>query len=278
MSTDALERRAAADAIAGAASPPSGSGMNERILQINDFCVDYGVDEGAVRAVDGVDLHLDRSKVLGVAGESGSGKSTLVYGFTRLLRAPALITGGTAFFNVGIAAAIPELAQELDQIQLVPLSDRRVLMVLVTSDHMVRNRVVMLDEPTAPEELTSICNYVNRNFSGWQLGQARRELLRRIETQLGAPSVTASPSRMGSKTSKPALDLIYVNAECANVLDRNPAFVQLFLDNVKMSPEDHAADVEAIARQREYGSTGDEECAIYRYTGRAKSPTFTPAA
>ena len=28
--------------------------------------------------------------------------------------------------NVGIAAAIPELAQELDQIQLVPLSDRRV--------------------------------------------------------------------------------------------------------------------------------------------------------
>jgi heat-inducible transcriptional repressor len=85
--------------------------------------------------------------------------------------------------NVGIAAAIPELAQELDQIQLVPLSDRRVLMVLVTRDHMVRNRVVMLEEPTAPEELTSICNYVNRNFSGWQLGQARRELLRRIESE-----------------------------------------------------------------------------------------------
>src|ERR1017187_4905211 len=119
-----------------------------------------------------------------------------------------------------------------------------------------------------------------------------RQLLRRIETQLGAPSVTASPSTgvpgersllagvkgVGSKTSKPALDLIYVNAECASVLDRNPAFTQLFLDNVKMSPEDHAADLEAIARQREYGSTGDEECAIYRYTGRAKSPTFTPAA
>jgi len=85
--------------------------------------------------------------------------------------------------NVGIAAAIPELAQELDQIQLVPLSDRRVLMMLVTRDHMVRNRVVMLEEPTSPEELASICNYVNRNFSGWQLGQARRELLRRIESE-----------------------------------------------------------------------------------------------
>ena len=85
--------------------------------------------------------------------------------------------------NVGIAAAIPEMAQELDQIQLVPLSDRRVLMVLVTRDHMVRNRVVMLEEPTSPDELTSICNYVNRNFSGWQLGTARRELLRRIESE-----------------------------------------------------------------------------------------------
>jgi heat-inducible transcriptional repressor len=85
--------------------------------------------------------------------------------------------------NVGIAAAIPELAQELDQIQLVPLSDRRVLMVLVTRDHMVRNRVVMLEEATSPGELASICNYVNRNFSGWQLGQARRELLRRIENE-----------------------------------------------------------------------------------------------
>jgi peptide/nickel transport system ATP-binding protein len=74
---------------------------NERILEINDFSVDYGVDEGSVRAVDGVSLHLDRSKVLGVAGESGSGKSTLVYGFTRLLRAPGVITGGTALFNVG---------------------------------------------------------------------------------------------------------------------------------------------------------------------------------
>jgi hypothetical protein len=45
-----------------------------------------------------------------------------------------------------------------------------------------------------------------------------------------------------------------------------------------MSPEDHAADLEAIAQQKEYGSTGDEECAIYRYAGRAKGPIFTPAA
>jgi heat-inducible transcriptional repressor len=82
--------------------------------------------------------------------------------------------------NVGIAAAIPALAQELDQIELIPLADRRVLMILVTRDHMVRNRVVSLDEPVRPDELVSIRNYINRNFSGWQLGEARRELVRRL--------------------------------------------------------------------------------------------------
>jgi SAM-dependent methyltransferase len=96
-----------------------------------------------------------------------------------------------------------------------------------------------------------------------------KQLLRRIETRF---------ARRPPRSFEPALDLIYVNAECANVLDRNPAFTQLFLDNVKMSPEDYAADLEAIARQKEYGSTGDEECAIYRYTGRAKGPIIPPAA
>src|SRR5438105_11436238 len=82
--------------------------------------------------------------------------------------------------NVGIAAAIPALAQELDQIELVPLADNRVLMILVTRDRMVRNRVVSLDVPASAEELASIRNYVNRNFGGWQLGKARRELLQRM--------------------------------------------------------------------------------------------------
>jgi SAM-dependent methyltransferase len=86
-----------------------------------------------------------------------------------------------------------------------------------------------------------------------------RQLLDNIEAQYGARP-KSSPA--------PALDILYVNAECAHVLDGRRNFTQLFLDNVPMSPEDHAADLEAIAAQKEYGSTGDEECAIYRYSPR----------
>lgn len=88
--------------------------------------------------------------------------------------------------NVGIAAAMPAQGQALDQIELLPLVEGRVLMILVTKDGMARNRVVSLEEPATPEELASIRNYVNRNFSGWMLGDARRELLRRMAEERAA--------------------------------------------------------------------------------------------
>ena len=85
--------------------------------------------------------------------------------------------------NVGIAAAMPTGGQVLDQIELLALSDGRVLMILVTRDRMVRNRVVMLGEPVTQDELGSIRNYVNRNFGGWTLREARLELLRRMDLE-----------------------------------------------------------------------------------------------
>ena len=85
--------------------------------------------------------------------------------------------------NVGIAAAIPASSQVLDQIELAPLAGRRVLVVVVTRDRMVRNRVVALDEDLSLEDAASIRNYLNHHFSGWVLSQARRELEHRLHLQ-----------------------------------------------------------------------------------------------
>jgi len=65
------------------------------VLDIRDFSVVYRTPGGDVRAVDHMNLALQPGEVVGLAGESGSGKSTLAYGACRLLRAPALITGGS---------------------------------------------------------------------------------------------------------------------------------------------------------------------------------------
>ena len=83
--------------------------------------------------------------------------------------------------GVGIAAAIPQSSPALDQVELVALPDRRVLMVVMTRDHQVRNRVITLDERLTSDELASIRNYINRNFSGWLLEEVRRELAQRLD-------------------------------------------------------------------------------------------------
>jgi heat-inducible transcriptional repressor len=88
--------------------------------------------------------------------------------------------------NVGIAAAMPTGGQVLDQIELMALSEGRILMILATRDRMVRNRVVTLGEPVSQEELANIRNYVNRNFAGWTLRDARQELLRRMDAERAA--------------------------------------------------------------------------------------------
>jgi heat-inducible transcriptional repressor len=88
--------------------------------------------------------------------------------------------------NVGIAAAIPTDAQQLDQIELLLLPDRRVLMVVVTRDGEVRNQLATLSEPVTQDELQSIRNYVNLHFTGWTLASIRRELGRRLERENAA--------------------------------------------------------------------------------------------
>jgi heat-inducible transcriptional repressor len=86
----------------------------------------------------------------------------------------------------GIAAAIPTLSQTLDQVDLLALADRRVLMVLATRDHMVRNRVVYLTEYVTQDELYSIRNYLNQNFGGWIISDIQCELEARLKKESAA--------------------------------------------------------------------------------------------
>ncbi len=71
----------------------------DMLLEVNHLSVDYYAASGTVHAVADVSLTLQRGEILGLAGESGSGKSTLAYAITRLLRPPAVITGGEVLYS-----------------------------------------------------------------------------------------------------------------------------------------------------------------------------------
>jgi peptide/nickel transport system ATP-binding protein len=80
-------------------------------LDIRDLSIVYRTPAGDVRAVHEVNLALNAGEIVGLVGESGSGKSTLAYGACRLLRAPALITGGSVTYQGRRAASPTDILQ-----------------------------------------------------------------------------------------------------------------------------------------------------------------------
>ena len=62
--------------------------MAERLLEVKNLKTYFFTDEGTVRAVDGVDLHIDKSETLGVVGESGCGKSVTALSVMKLIPQP----------------------------------------------------------------------------------------------------------------------------------------------------------------------------------------------
>src|ERR687891_257852 len=74
--------------------------MAERLLDIKGLKTHFFTDEGVVRAVDGVDLYIDKGETLGVVGESGCGKSVTALSIMRLIpQPPGRIVEGRILYN-----------------------------------------------------------------------------------------------------------------------------------------------------------------------------------
>jgi peptide/nickel transport system ATP-binding protein len=62
--------------------------MAEILLDIRDLKTWFATDDGLVRAVDGVDLTIERGETLGVVGESGCGKTVTARSVLKLIDMP----------------------------------------------------------------------------------------------------------------------------------------------------------------------------------------------
>src|ERR1700757_3826369 len=62
--------------------------MADTLLDIKGLKTWFKTEDGMVRAVDGVDLHIDRGETLGVVGESGCGKTVTARSVLKLIDMP----------------------------------------------------------------------------------------------------------------------------------------------------------------------------------------------
>lgn len=72
--------------------------MTHSILKIADLSISFSTRAGILRAVNGINVSLNKKETLGIAGESGSGKTQLMLAIMGLL-APNSQTKGSIFFN-----------------------------------------------------------------------------------------------------------------------------------------------------------------------------------
>ena len=68
--------------------------QTETLLEVKGLKTHFFLDEGTVRAVDGVDFSVKRGQTLGIVGESGCGKSVTAFSILQLVSPPGEIVEG----------------------------------------------------------------------------------------------------------------------------------------------------------------------------------------
>jgi heat-inducible transcriptional repressor len=81
----------------------------------------------------------------------------------------------------GVVTLPPAQVSVLTHIEFLPLSENRVLVVLVLDDREVQNRIIQLGRYYRAEELRGAANFINEHCTGLSLAQIRQELLRQLQ-------------------------------------------------------------------------------------------------
>ena len=83
----------------------SNSPLPAPLLSVRDLHVSFALDEGLIRAVDGVSFDVMPGRVTGIVGESGCGKSVTMRAILQLVDEPGRIEGGEILFDCRSGAA-----------------------------------------------------------------------------------------------------------------------------------------------------------------------------
>lgn len=107
------------------------------------------------------------------------------------------------------------------QIEFLPLSDNRVLTILVLNQREVQNRILYLDRSYSADFLRETANYLNAQFSGCSLSQIRARLVSELrETRASLNEMMLTAVHMAEQVcAGDAREDSYVMAGETNLMD-----------------------------------------------------------
>lgn len=82
----------------------------------------------------------------------------------------------------GVVSVARAQKVSLRQIEFLPLSEKRVLVILVVNDREVQNRILHTDRNYSADELQQAQNFINQHYAGLGLEQVRSKLLEDLES------------------------------------------------------------------------------------------------
>ena len=98
-------------------------------LEVRGVKTYFFLEEGILKAVDGVDLDVGHRETIGIIGESGSGKSVLARAIMRLVTPPGEVIGGSAVVRRKGGELVDTFALESDAPELRSIRGNEISMV-----------------------------------------------------------------------------------------------------------------------------------------------------
>lgn len=83
-------------------------------------------------------------------------------------------------YQTGIVTVPKPAASQLRQIEFLPLSGDRVLVILVINEREVQNRIIQMQRPMSEEQLKTAADLINQRYAGSDLTQVKRHIVREM--------------------------------------------------------------------------------------------------
>jgi len=113
----------------------------------------------------------------------------------------------------------PRRSAGFRHIEFLRLSDARLLLILVTPEGDVQNRILQTDKPYTPSELTEAANILNQHYAGLTFDEIRRRIrdeLKQLTADMTRLMTTALEA--GSQAASDSAEEVVISGE-SNLLD-----------------------------------------------------------